>query len=282
MRLNRRKLTLQLTPLLDLMLIVFFMQYLELRQRETARSAVVTVREEQAVSMRQELEAALRTIDELTRRESLLRSELTLQQAAAEELASQAALERGRFNASAARQQLLGRLVVDLFGLPQSEIDRVLDPEQQPGLERTPAEVARLRERFQEMSAQSPGRMIRHLLTWEEIRKRCDVWELFIDPQHLVTIDTGERREQLRLHLLPNGRPDLPRFEEEFFQLYRSLPEPKSLVVMLLTYHRDTRLIVTEPLTHSFAALTRRLTDDARGRVRFEYADLGIRDEPVQ
>ena len=33
MKITRRKLTLQLTPLLDLMLIVFFLQYLQLRLR---------------------------------------------------------------------------------------------------------------------------------------------------------------------------------------------------------------------------------------------------------
>jgi hypothetical protein len=55
------------------------------------------------------------------------------------------------------------------------------------------------------------------------------------------------------------------------------LPDPKSLVVVLLTYDRGTRLIVTEALAQTMPRITRRLAEDSREAVRFEYADLGIR-----
>ena len=60
MKITRRKLTLQLTPLLDLMLIVFFMQYLELRQREAVTVATATAAEQDVARLREELEAARR------------------------------------------------------------------------------------------------------------------------------------------------------------------------------------------------------------------------------
>ena len=43
MKITRRKLTLQLTPLLDLMLIVFFLQYLQLRENEVKRASAADV-----------------------------------------------------------------------------------------------------------------------------------------------------------------------------------------------------------------------------------------------
>lgn len=277
MRLTRRKLTLQLTPLLDLMLVVFFLQYLELRQREVATVASSVAIEQDVARLSEELDASRRlnadsqqSIAELTRQVADLEGETA-------NLRSTTETERGRIDDMLQREETLGRLVVDLFGVPQQDIDQVLDPNAQPGVDRTPQEIEELRQRFQQMSVLKPGRMIRHLLLYEEVRKRCDVWELYVDAQHVVTLTTPTQVARLRLNLDASGVPELPRFEEELYQLYRSLPEPKSLVVILFTYDRQTRLIVTEALSNALPAITRRLSDDTRGKIRFESADLGIR-----
>ena len=41
--------------------------------------------------------------------------------------------------------------------------------------------------------------ILQHLLTYDEIRKRCDVWELFLDGQNVAHLDTGERQRELRV-----------------------------------------------------------------------------------
>jgi hypothetical protein len=276
-KLTRRKITLQLTPLLDLMLIVFFLQYLELRQREATTTAEAISAKGDVALLREELEAARRlnadslgTIDQLRSQVSSLEADTAAAQDAA-------AAHRARLDQALEREEILGQLVVELFAVPQADVDRVLDPQAQPGISRTPGEIAELRDRFQQMATMKSGRMIRHLLLYEEIRKRCDVWELFLDSQHVVTVNTGTQTARIRLNLDDGGRPDIPRFEEEFYELYRSLPEPKSLVVILLTYDPQSRLIVSEALAAALPRITRRLSDDARNRIRFEYADLGIR-----
>jgi hypothetical protein len=276
-KLTRRKLTLQLTPLLDLMLIVFFLQYLELRQRETATMATSAAIEEDVSRIKEELEAARRLNADYTRAIDALNQQVAGLEGEAKSLRDDAAAERARIDDSLEREKTLGRLVVELFGISKKDVDQVLDPNAQTGVTRSPQEIEELRKRFEQMSASQPGRMIRHLLLYEEVRKRCDVWELYVDPQHVVSLTTPTQTARLRLNLDDQGRPDLPRFEEELFQLYRSLPEPKSLVVILLTYDRQTRLIVTEALTEALPRITRKLSDDARGMIRFEYADLGIR-----
>lgn len=277
MKISRRKLTLQLTPLLDLMLIVFFMQYLELRQREAATVATATAAEEDVARLREELEASRRLATDQMRMIDELQTQVAAGASALTAAREQAAADGSRIEGALQREKRLGELVAELFAVPEADVDQVLNPDRQPALDRSPQEIAELRERFQQMAKMESGRVIQHLLLYEEIRKRCDVWELFVDPQHVVALNTGAQTHRIRLNLDDAGNPDMARFEEELFALYRSLPEPKSLVVILLTYDRDTRLIVIEALEKALPALTRRLSDDARGKVRFEYADLGIR-----
>lgn len=57
--------------------------------------------------------------------------------------------------------------------------------------------------------------------------------------------------------------------------MYRSLPQPKHLVILMLTYDRGARLTVT--VTEGISALPKivdRLTGASTGLTRFEYADL--------
>ncbi|MEI7701451.1 MAG: hypothetical protein WCK86_16755, partial [Planctomycetia bacterium] len=67
--LNRRRLALQLTPLLDLMLIVMFSQYLENRNRSVIAEEVLQTERQQIERQRQDMEQELRqqqeTLDDL-------------------------------------------------------------------------------------------------------------------------------------------------------------------------------------------------------------------------
>jgi hypothetical protein len=276
-KITRRKVTLQLTPLLDLMLIVFFLQYLQMRENDLKRASAAAVVKVDAARLAEELEAARRVAADSMQAAERLRAQLTDEQKRAAGLEDTATAERARTDELLSREEELGRLVTELFNVPQADVDQVLNNPGAGGVARTPQEIAALRKQFQEMAAAKSGRMIKHLLVFDEIRKRCDVWEVFVDPQHVVTLNTGARTATLRLNLKDNGDPDMARFEEEFVETARSLPDPKSLVVVLLTYDRGTRLIVTEALAVAMPKITRRLADESRGAVRFEFADLGIR-----
>jgi hypothetical protein len=276
-KITRRKVTLQLTPLLDLMLIVFFLQYLQLRENEVKRASAAEVVKLDAARLAEELEVSRRVAADATKSADELKRQLTQERQRAAGLENVATSERARTDQLLSREEELGRLIVELFQIPQVDVDKVLNNPGAGGVARSPQEVAALRKQFEEMAAAKSGRMIKHLLVFDEIRKRCDVWEVFVDSQHLVTINTGARTVSLRLTIKDNGDPDVERFENDFVEVARGLPDPKALVVVLLTYDGGTRLIVTEALAQAMPRITRRLADDSRGAVRFEYADLGIR-----
>ena len=70
---------------------------------------------------------------------------------------------------------------------------------------------------------------------------------------------------------------DIERFSVELETAYRSLPQPKHLVILLLTYDRNARLTVTEGISAALPKIVDRLTSASTGLTRFEYADMGVR-----
>lgn len=264
-----RKVTVHLTPLLDLTLIVFFAQYLETRQQQADAASQVS-------SVEEDLGRAAADATLLRSRNAELQFELERAQAANNLLVGElTGREEGRaqleadLDAALARQRVLGDLMQELFAIPQEEIEAILDPTRDPPLSRSPEELERLRVRFREMAEQDPAGMIRHLLTYEEIRKRCDVWNLTIDAAGVATLDAGSR--SFRIRVVPD------QFENEFFQRYKSLPQTKGLVILLLTYERGAQRQYVQEVRQALPRLIDRMREDSGNRTRFEYADLGVR-----
>ena len=132
-------------------------------------------------------------------------------------------------------------------------------------------------EQLKTLASGSPEPILQHLLTYDEIRKRCDVWELFIDGQNIAHLDSGDRERELRVNLDATDDADIERFSVELENAYRSLPQPKHLVILMLTYDRNARLTVTEGVSAALPKIVDRLTNASTGLTRFEYADMGIR-----
>ncbi len=261
-----RRLSMQLTPLFDLMLIVIFAQYLAVQDRETVaqQTTAQQIRDLQASLdalqlSRQTAEHQWREADRQVQRE---REELK---------ASQSSLDR-----TLDQQRLLGELVVELFQIPPEDVARILDRSEIPAAS-TPADKERIKQRFRELSSQRAGRMIQHLLSYEEIRKRCDVWELHVDAQGVATLTADQQSTKLRIPVKENGDVAVEQLVSELVVWYRALPQPKSLVVILLTYDRASRIYVTEAVRLALPAVVSRMQADSAGRTRFEYADLGFR-----
>ncbi len=264
-----RKVTVHLTPLLDLTLIVFFAQYLETRQQQAEAAGAVTAAQEDLDYT--EAEAYL-----LRNQNLELQAELQRAQAANDRLA-QASNEREQRAAQAeagleqalAQQRVIGELIQELFQIAPEDIEAVLDPTRDPPIARSPQELERLRQRFREMAEQNPGEMIRHLLTYEEIRKRCDVWNLYVDDTGIATLQAGA--QSFRIRVVPG------QFEAEFFERYKSLPQTKGLVIILLTYDRGSQRQFVQEVRLALPRLVDRMREDSSNRTRFEYADLGVR-----
>lgn len=269
---RRRRLHLQLTPLLDLLLIVIFAQYLDVAEREAQ-----TVGEaNQAIAQRDELAT---TLAELQVAHLGTRDRLTQLGAVADQLRSQnqtlakeVAQTREDLQRAVAQQQLFGDLVSELFDVPQEAVAAALTP---PGAEASASEEQRrlLEAKFRELSLQNAGRMIRHLLSFDEMQKRTDLWEVHIDETGWITLRVGEQTQGFR------ARTDAE-FSEKLYAAYKSLPQPKSLVVIMLSWG-DARADVREAALRALPVVTEQMRQNAAGFIRFEYAILGYQAAPA-
>lgn len=237
----RRKVTLNLMPMLDLMLIVIFAQFLAMRdqsQQDEARAAqAVSSAEEQ----RQLLEVERLAIAE-QRREAEAVSEKAFDQ-----------------------RDLVGQLASELFDLPDDTIDRLMkqrfadDPP-------TEQELAEMRQEFRKLRGRRGHEVLKHLLTFHEIRKRCDVWEVYVDSDVISLKSNGEET---------SFRADSPQsFASQLFNSYRQSPQPKGMVLIVLSWGKP-RLQVFNAAMKGFPQAIQQMQADSRDRTRFEYAILG-------
>ncbi len=270
----RRRLTMQLTPLLDLLLIVIFAQFMDVQERE----ATTVDEAKQAVERRYQAEAelaelqatheqAVGALNQATEIVGQLRTENRELVQNSEQLQSE--VER-----AVAQQRLLGELVSQLFNVPDETIAEVLTP---AGADQPAASAEQrtfLEEQFRELSMQRASRMIRHLLSYEEMRKRCDLWELHIDETGWFNLKAGKQERGFRAATSTE-------FASRFYAIYKSLPEPKQLVVIMLSYG-DARADVREAAIQGLPRVTERMRQDAGGSFRFEYAVLGFQPPPEE
>ncbi len=274
-----RKLSMQLTPLLDLLLIVIFAQFMDFRERQAeavgSTSVSINQNDQSTVTARQ-------TVQQLQERLQVAEqyadtSAMRIAKAEADSERYQRLLQHSKedLDRTLAQHRVLGELVVELFNVPSEEVARILDTSFRPtGL--SESELTQLKDKFREMSMQQSGKMIEHLLSYEEIRKRCDVWTLHVSSKDVITLDTGSNVFKVRIPFNIKKDVDNEKLLIELYSLYRSLPQPKSLVIVLLTYDRETSIGITDPMREILPRLVTQMQSDRAGAIRFEYADLGF------
>ena len=138
MKTVRRKVTLQLMPLLDLMLIVIFAQFLTMRdqtQHDEARAA-------QAISEVAETRATLAE----QRREAELIADKALSQ-----------------------RDLVGQLASELFNLPDETVAKLLRQRFTDNEPPSAAEIAEIQEEFRRLKGRRGQEIVKHLMTFNEI-----------------------------------------------------------------------------------------------------------------
>ena len=234
---TRRRFTLQLTPLLDLLFIVLYAQYIDLQEATRREIAQETERRHQAEVERGEA-AKLRTdalgrVSELThkleqsdvekrrltRELELARAETQKEGQAREELEKLAARDR----------QAIGELVQNVLRINQDVIYDALQGA--PAVDRS-----RLRASFEEMKNKSAAAVIHHLRATEELKKRADLWEVYIDDNNAVRVTlvgdvVAENVQVVAADQLTNNLAELA----------RQKGEPKSLVIVLLSWSNADR-----------------------------------------
>lgn len=274
-----RRLSFQLAPLLDLMLIVFFLQYIQLREKETESVEAA----EASVASQQEAVAELATLRDSDRRLSqelhTARDELMNAQAerdAARLSAREVATDLDR---SQTRQRQLAEMLTQVFHVPPEEVERLLaSGGAAPALD--PQTLDEVRRQFQHLGSGTPGDVVKHLVTYAQVLKRCDIWDLRLhaSPREL-TLDDGSRTYRFSPRLESEGPAaalDVADFERRLFTLFKSLPQPKGLVIVLLTYDGAVRNNVVDPARGAIRNVLDRMRVDSDGRSQFEFADLGV------
>lgn len=256
-----RRFHLQLTPLLDLLLIVIFAQYLAVQQEAVQQSEAVseelTAGRQKLADVRaqlQEKQQALSNRDaELDRRAKTIDDQL-------EDVVSQ--------------QRRAANLMAELFDIPAALVEQALKPLPPAAPPRTEAQIERLRQRFNKLAQLKGTEVIEYILSYDELRKRADVWTLRIAANGEITLNAGDQIQSFRA-------ANQQEFIEELLQRYRTLPQPKGLVVIMVSYG-DARADVRQAVLRGLPTAIDRMQDDQLGRTQFEYAVLGFiphRDE---
>jgi hypothetical protein len=244
-----RRLTLQLTPLLDLLLIVMFAQYMQLRIAAT----------QEADRFASEREATTRENEELRQQVDLWES------------------EQRRANQQQQRERTqLGQLVRELFHIPETTINRIIQPrskDESAGL--SPSEIASLKAQFQEMSNSRGDQVVDHLLTFNEMRKQFDTWEFYMNEDGELLITAGTDRQTVKSK--PIETPE--QFVDTVLKVRKQFPPTKPSVLILCRYG-DCRLLNQLAMTRGLPAIAERLKGDGQGTTRFDYAVLGFRPLP--
>ena len=234
---TRRRFTLQLTPLLDLLFIVLYAQYIDLQEATRREIAQATVQREQAVVAEREA-AKLRT-DALSQLSDLTRK---LEQADIEKRRMTRELELARAETAKegeAREELeklatrdravIGQLVQSVLKINQDVIIEALQGA--PASDRQ-----KLRAAFEQMQTESAAAVIFHLRATEELKKRADLWEVYIGDDNTVRVTLVGEVAATNLQVTA---PD--QLTNTLAELARQRGEPKSLVIVLLSWSNADR-----------------------------------------
>ena len=278
----RRKLSLQLTPLLDLLLIVIFAQYLEVRTASTKAVEDISLKADQQTAD---------ALEEKRRAEEKLAALLNDRQSLQSQLQAQLADLTEEMQKALNQRRDLAELVAKLFQIPQEVLDKVLASE-----ERSPEEQKQLREMVNALADEHKNDVIKHLLTHQAMQKRVDVWTLFIESDGLAHLKAGNETktvlvrdranlfEEQRLAKLSPREQALAKkkaeteaaetFAERLFKTYQTLPQPKGIVVLVVSWKGDLERYYREPAREGLDA-TLRLFNTTNDRTQFIPAVLG-------
>lgn len=250
----RKQLTFQLTPLLDLLLIVIFAQYMEVQQ--TAESGESLIQAQQS-----ELENSY--------------------QQRRQQLESAHAADMNSLEASRARyakqvqdivdqHRRVGATLAETFNMParmMEEALRLKTAGQTGDAKRMEMAVSRLKELLESRQSE----LLRFMIRYDEMQKHVSVWELHLldSGQGLFTDGTLTRR-------LSFESPE--EFATMCFEASKAFEEPRPLTLILMTY-ADTQAGFRRSAIDGLPIAVQRLRDGAGGTRWYDYSLMGFRPD---
>ena len=248
----RRRLTFQLTPLLDLLLIVIFAQYMEVQQK--AESAQ----------------------DELQQQKTALAEEFNARR---DELENTYAAKSGQLSETRERysehyesilhqHQQAGSALAEALNLPGTVMEEILRLKTDGKL----ADASQLQAAAEQLKQILPSRgeeLFQFMLRYDEMQKHVSLWELHIQDNGQAQFSDGERTQVVSFATVDE-------FVSRSFEASKTFTEPKPLVIILLT-HGDTQAGLRRRATDGMPLLVEQLRRDAGNTRWFDFSLMGFR-----
>lgn len=255
----RRRMTFQLTPLLDLLMIVIFAQFMEVQQQAESAQGELQQQKQQLVQQFDDSKA------ELERQRADLQREISMQSTTLKERREQYSEQ---FKSILRQHQQAGQTLADTFDLPTTVMEEVLRLQ----TDDSPTDAKNLQraaERLKDLLPERGDELLRFMLRYDEMQKHVSVWELHLQDNGQASFSDGGPFQTVSFGT-----------QEEFvaraFQTSKSFADPKSLVIILLTYG-DTQAGRLSQVVNGMPQLVGQLRSDA-GNIRwFDFSLMGFR-----
>ncbi|MEM8912007.1 MAG: hypothetical protein AAGC97_09590 [Planctomycetota bacterium] len=268
-RSERRRTRFQLTPLLDLLLIIVFAQFLDVRQTSQDQAMTLARQSEKLTDRYARLSAELEGQRQALRQEqSSLRAARDAARADRDLAVATAQMEAARLREATEQIQAALKLddeTVASFGIAGGEtsaqdIDAAVD--------------AALR-----LSQADSATLLRFMVSHGELLKRADVWNVHASDRGEIRLMAGDQTQRIRLESV-SQRERTDEVVERLFAAYKQLEQPDGLVVVLVSFSPRSVAGVYQPLVDAVPETLRRLRVDLP-ETRFEYSVLGTTPDPV-
>ncbi len=250
----RRRFTFQLTPLLDLLLIVIFAQYMEVQQ--TAESSEARIHREQ-----------VRLEEKHQRRQQELDSEYAVNQQALEATRQRYS---EHFKNIIDQHHQAGTTLADTLNLP----DRLMQETIKLRTVGQTADADRLQQGIDSLQALLESRsseLLSFVIRYDEMQKHVSVWELHLEDngQGLFTDGT------LQQHVTFESSEE---FATGCFTVSKAFQEPRPLTLILMTWG-DTQAGFRKHAIDGLPSLVQQLREDTDGTRWFDYSLIGFRPD---
>ena len=257
--LPKRRLALQLTPLLDLLLIVMFSQYIENRHRSVAAQETLAAREK-------EMDTRLAAEDA-----RMEQRRLALEKDVADQKASLAELARTydeKFRSIVNQHHQIGSILAESLNLPGNVITEVLKL-RTSGSSDDAQRLQDAAERLQKLMQARGEEIFRFMLQVDEMQKHVTIWEIHVQENGQAFITDSQQS------FVTDFSSDAE-LAARLFESSKSFSEPKSLIVVLLTWS-DAQAVARRRATDAMPLLMEQLRRDAGGTRWYDFSIIGYR-----
>lgn len=255
----RRRMTFQLTPLLDLLLIVIFAQSMEVRQQsnrlqtelDSERTKIVQQLNDQQQQWKSRQEQAEREFQQ--KQESLEKTR--------EQYAEQ-------FRSIIKQQQQAGETLAKALNLPGALIEEVVKLRSSNRSDEAEA-LERAMNQLPQMLTGRGEELLQFLRRFDEMQKHVSIWELYLQENGKALLTDGEQSATISFRTGDE-------FVVQALQESKAFTEPKPLVIVLLSYG-DAQAGQRRRLVECMPQFLNQLRTDS-GNVRwFDYSLMGFR-----